>query len=64
MEQESLSYFQRLWRLRGNGYPAKRDIRGRKYVFVVNVKDNRVLATKVVDIFIENMKFFANIPRF
>ncbi|XP_058755922.1 uncharacterized protein LOC131629137 [Vicia villosa] len=46
--------------------PNKKDKRGRRYGFVrfVNVKDDRLLATKLDNVFLEGRKLFANIPRF
>ncbi|KAI5418952.1 hypothetical protein KIW84_043245 [Lathyrus oleraceus] len=46
--------------------PPKRNVRGKRYEFVIffNVKDVRVLATKLDDILLNDRKIFANIPRF
>lgn len=46
--------------------PSKRDIRGQRYGFIrfFEVKDARLLATKLDNIFIENKKLFFNLPRF
>lgn len=40
--------------------------RGRRYGFIrfFNVKDDRLLATKLDNVFLEGKKIFANIPRF
>lgn len=46
--------------------PSTRDIRGQRYGFIrfFEVKDARLLATKLDNIFIENKKLFFNLPRF
>lgn len=44
----------------------KRDRRGRRYTFVqiFNVKDERLMATKLDNVFLEGRKLFANLSRF
>lgn len=46
--------------------PPKRDKRGNKYNFVrfFNVRDERSMATKLDNTFIEGRKLFYNLPRF
>lgn len=46
--------------------PSNREIRGRRYGFVIffEVRDEDMLTTKLDNIFIGTEKFFVNIPRF
>ncbi|XP_058732793.1 uncharacterized protein LOC131604365 [Vicia villosa] len=46
--------------------PSKRDKRGRRYGFArfFNVKDERLMATKLDNMFLDGRKLFVNIPRF
>lgn len=46
--------------------PSNREIRGRRYDFVIffEVRDEDMLTTKLDNIFIGTEKFFVNIPRF
>lgn len=46
--------------------PSKRDARDKRYGFVrfFYVKEPRVLATKLDNIFLENDKIYVNLPKF
>ncbi|KAI5411237.1 hypothetical protein KIW84_056385 [Lathyrus oleraceus] len=46
--------------------PSKKDVRGRRYGFIrfFNVTDSRLLATKLDNSFLDNVKLHVNIPKF
>lgn len=46
--------------------PKKRDVRGRRYSFVIfiEVRDARRLTMKMDSMFLEGRKLFANLPKF